>query len=246
MVRRLPAVLALALAGCLTIGNYKAPIDTVFVPATEPAAEHPLVVVLPGFGGDAPALQKHGIADAVHKSWPQADVLLTSATFAYYVHRNIVDRLDADIIGPARARGYKQIWLAGASVGGMGVLFYEYAHPGAMTGLILMAPWLGDSDLLDEIRMAGGVRNWDPGPKPDHVDNGNYQREMWRVIKHWSDDPDAAQRVWMIVGDNDKLLQSDLLLAPALPPSHFVEIPGRHSWDTFVVAAERISKEITQ
>lgn len=237
---------AFALTSCLGIGNYKAPIASVLVPATAPAAQHPLVVVLPGIRGDAESLKEHGIADAVHRSWPQADVLLTSATFAYYVHRNIVDRLDADVIGPARAQGYKEIWLAGASVGGMGVLFYEYAHPGAMTGLILMAPWLGSTDLQDEIRKAGGVRNWNPGPKPEHVDDDNYQRELWRVIKNWSDDPVAAQRVWMIVGDNDKLLQSDRLLAEALPPSHAIEIPGRHSWDTFVAAAERISKEITR
>jgi len=172
--------------------------------------------------------------------------MLTSATFGYYVHRNIVDRLDADVVRPAREQGYKQIWLAGASVGGMGVLFYEYAHPGELTGMILMAPWLASSDLQDEIRKAGGVRGWDPGPKPDHVDNDNYQREMWRVVKHWSEDPSSAQRVWVIVGSGDKLVQSDRLLAQALPPSHLLEIPGRHSWETFIAAAERISKEINR
>ncbi|HZP12690.1 MAG TPA: alpha/beta hydrolase-fold protein [Nevskiaceae bacterium] len=237
---------ALALTGCLGFGNYKAPIATVLVHATEPSSQHPLVVVLPGIRGDAESLRDHGIAEAVHRSWPQADVMLTSATFAYYVHRNIVDRLDADIVEPARAQGYKEIWLAGASVGGMGVLFYEYAHPGAMKGLILMAPWLGDSDIHDEIRKAGGVRSWNPGPKPDHVDDDNYQREMWRVIKHWSDDPATAQRVWVIVGSDDKLIKSVRMLADTLPPSHYIEIPGHHAWETFVAAAERVSKEINR
>jgi pimeloyl-ACP methyl ester carboxylesterase len=245
-LRHCAAIAALALSGCITIGDYEVPIATVLVPSTQVAAMHPLVIVLPGIKADAQALKEHGIADAVHRSWPQADVLLTSATFAYYIHRNIVDRLDADVVEPARKQGYQQIWLAGASVGGMGVLFYEYAHPGAMTGLILMAPWLGDSALLDEIRKAGGVRSWDPGPKPGRVDDDNYQREMWRVIKHCSDDPAAARRVWMVVGKDDKLIAADRLLASALPPSHAVEIEGRHSWETFVAAAERISKEITQ
>src|SRR3546814_2428360 len=90
-------------------------------------------------------MQKHDIAAAVHQRWAEADVLLTSATFAYYKERNIVERLQQDIIAPARAQGYQHIWLAGASIGGMGVLFYEHEHPGELDGLVLLAPWLGDS-----------------------------------------------------------------------------------------------------
>src|SRR3546814_13006534 len=77
-------------------------------------------------------MQKHDIAAAVHQRWAEADVLLTSATFAYYKERNIVERLQQDIIAPARAQGYQHIWLAGASIGGMGVLFYEHEHPGEL------------------------------------------------------------------------------------------------------------------
>jgi pimeloyl-ACP methyl ester carboxylesterase len=249
-MKTLPAVilltLAATLAGCITIGDADDPIASILVPATQPAPEHPLVVVLPGFGADDKDMQKHDIGAAIHKTWPQADVLLTSATFAYYTRRNIVQRLDDDVITPARQKGYKQIWLAGASVGGMGVLFYEYAHPGAMTGLILLAPWLGSADLQKKIRDAGGVRQWDPGPVPATVDNDNYQQEMWRVVKRWSEDPVAAQRVWMICGADDRMLKGDQLLATALPPSHFTVIPGSHNWETFLRAASLISAQVNQ
>src|SRR3546814_20016151 len=95
------------LSACFTIGNAKKPIASILVPATKPGMERTLIVVLPGFGNDAESMQKHDIAAAVHQRWAEADVLLTSATFAYYKERNIVERLQQDIIEPARAHGYQ-------------------------------------------------------------------------------------------------------------------------------------------
>lgn len=235
---------AVAVAGCVTIGDAGKPIGSILVAAPQPSSERTLVVVLPGFGNAAEDMREQGIDKAVHRSWPQADVLLTSATFAYYKERNIVERLQADVIAPARAQGYRQIWLAGASIGGMGVLFYEHEYPGAVDGLVLMAPWAGDHELIDEIRAAGGVTQWQPGEIPVVVDGDNYQREMWRVVKRWSEDSQSRQRVWLICGDEDRLLQTSRLIAPALPESHYVEIPGAHDWKTFIQATERVIGEI--
>lgn len=237
-------VLAGLAAGCITIGDANRPIDSILVAAPQPSSERTLVIVLPGFGNAAEDMREQGIDKAVHRSWPQADVLLTSATFAYYKERNIVGRLQTDVIAPARAQGYRQIWLAGASIGGMGVLFYEHEYPGAVDGLVLMAPWAGDRELLDEIRAAGGVRQWQPGAAPVVVDGDNYQREMWRVVKRWGEDPQGGQRVWLICGNEDRLLQTSQLIAPALPESHYIEIPGAHDWKTFIRATERIIGEI--
>lgn len=245
---RLLFVFAVAaqLSACVTIGDASKPIATVLVPAPQPDGERALVVVLPGFGNAAEDLEEHGIAAAVHRRWPEADVLLTSATFAYYKQRNIVERLHDDVIAPARAQGYRRIWLAGASIGGMGVVFYEHQHPGEMDGLVLLAPWLGDRNTLDEIDQAGGIAQWTPGPPPEVIDNDNYERELWRVIKRWSDDPSAASRVWLICGDDDRLKRTSQLVSAALPPSHYVQVPGGHDWKTFLAATERIIQTLRQ
>ena len=246
-LRLLLLIAATTLSSCVSIGNADDPIATILVPATVPTADRTLVIVLPGFGSNARDLEKHGIGEAVHQGWPQADVLLTSATFAYYSHRNIIARLDQDIVQPARRQGYKEIWLAGASVGGMGVLFYEHEHPGEMTGLVLLAPWLGSEGTLDGIRKAGGLRQWEPGPVPTVVDNDNYQRELWRVAKDWSGNSALAARVWLICGTNDRLLPTSRLLATAIPPSHYLELPGgSHSWASFVAATKQIVTRIRQ
>ncbi|HEX4914473.1 MAG TPA: hypothetical protein VFV51_10965 [Vicinamibacterales bacterium] len=240
----LTSLTATLIGGCITIGDASRPIASVLVPAPQPASERTLVVVLPGFGNAAEDMQEQGIAKAVHQHWAQADVLLTSATFAYYKERNIVARLQADVIEPARAKGYRQIWLAGASIGAMGVLFYEHEYPDALDGIVLLAPWAGDRDLIDEIAAAGGVKLWQPGAVPAAIDGDNYQREMWRVVKRWSEDARRRQRVWLICGDQDRLLPTSRLIAPALPDSHYIEIPGAHDWRTFIQATQRIISEI--
>lgn len=236
-------LLLAALNGCFVFGNEKEPITAVLIPAVQAGPATEVVIVLPGIGADAKKMEDHGVAESIHKSWPQADVLLTNATFAYYVHNVLVEKLHADVIEPARQR-YKKVWLAGASVGGMGAVLYERSYPREMAGIVLFAPWLGDSDLQDEIRKAGGVAKWDPGALPEKVDGDNYQREMWRVVHGWSQDPNDAQRVWMVCGKDDRLLEANRLLATAIPASHYVEVEGGHSWEAWLTAAELIIAKI--
>ena len=43
--------------------------------------------------------------------------------------------MQREIIGPARAFRYREIWLVGVSMGGLGAFFHERMHPGEITGL---------------------------------------------------------------------------------------------------------------
>lgn len=245
LVRAAAALALCALAGCIVIGDEDEPIEMLVSPAPEPSPQPDAVVVLPGMGADAKAMRERGVDAAVHRAWPRADVLLTSATLAYYVHRVVVPRLESDVLAPARRR-YRRIWLAGASVGGMGAMQYEMEHPGAVTGLVFLAPWLGNDDLIEEIRRAG-LTHWDPGPKPDVIHGDNYQREMWRVIKGWSTNPAQARRVWLVCGTEDRLITTARLLATALPPSHYLEVEGAaHTWDAFLNSAAQIMARIRE
>ena len=231
------------LGGCFTFGDARQPIAMQLVPAPAQGAPTAAVVVLPGFGVDAADMRAHGIDAAVQKSWPHADVLLTDATFAYYPSGKLVGRLETDVMGPVEAR-YKQVYLVGASMGGMGALLYERAHPGQTAGLLLFAPFLGDGEMLDEIRKVGGVKQWNPGPVPAEVNGDNYQHEIWRTIKSWSEDPARAQRIWLVCGEDDHLLEAVRLAAQALPASHFVEVKGGHSWKAWAASAQQVLAQI--
>jgi len=234
--------LALLLGACM--GDARKPIATIESPASVAEPAPPLIVVLPGFGSNAKALKDHAVDETIHKAWPQADVLLTSATVSYYRHKVLVQHLEHDVLEPVRRQGYREVWLAGASIGGLGALLYEREHPGAVTGLILFAPWMGPNDLLDEIRQAGGVRQWEPGPVPAKVTFANYQREVWRVVKGWSGNPASANRIWLVCGDEDRLLGAAQLMAAVLPESHYLEVRGGHTWATWLASVESVINEM--
>lgn len=216
------------------------------VAALRPSAERTLIIVLPGFGADAAEMRERGVAGAIQEAWPEADIVLTSATFAYYRDRRLVDRLQDDVVGPALKKGYRRIWLAGASLGGMGALLYEREYPGALAGIVLFAPFLGSNELLHEIHAAGGARRWDPGPLPAEVDGDNYQREVWKMVKGWGQRPELARRVWLFCGTNDRLIDGARLLAQDLPEANYLEQPGGHTWGTWVSGAKEMFTRIRQ
>ena len=222
------------LLGCAYLRKPTDPIPVKEIPAPQQSpretGQHPLVIVLPGRSDDLDELAASGIATAVQQSWPQADVLLAGATLDYYVDGNIARRLHADLIQPARLRGYREIWLAGVSIGGTGALLYERTYPHDVAGLVLMAPFMGKPSLVREVAAAGGPVAWDPGPQPVQLDPDNYQRELWRVVKGWAGNPAEAGRIWLICGRDDRFMDAAKLMAPLLPPGHFIEQPGGHDW----------------
>jgi pimeloyl-ACP methyl ester carboxylesterase len=201
------------------------------------------VIVLPGRGDDLGDLEKTGIAAAVQKGWPAADVLLAGVTFGYYADGGMPKRLHDEVVVPALRRGYQEIWLAGASMGGMGALLYERMYPGEVTGLVLLAPYMGEPELIRQVAAAGGPVAWDPGPAPAVVGPDNYQPELWRLVKGWQD-PRAAARIWLVCGDRDRLLGPAKLMGALLPADHFIVGAGGHDWQVWDAGATQVFSRI--
>jgi len=236
-------LVSVLLLGCAYLCKPTGPIPVKEIPAPQESSQEtgrrPLVIVLPGRSDDLDDLAAAGIAAAVQRGWPRADVWLAGATLGYYLDGNIAQHLYTDVIQHARRRGYREIWLAGASMGGMGALLYERAHPHDVTGLVLMAPFMGNPSLIREVAAAGGPAAWDPGPTPAQVDSDNYQREMWRLVKNWGTDPAEAERIWLICGKDDRFIDAVRLMAPMLPADHYAEEPGGHDWPIWDSGASR-------
>ncbi|HSM10628.1 MAG TPA: alpha/beta hydrolase-fold protein [Lysobacter sp.] len=221
------AAMGMVLAACTARGDVSRPIPTALILA--PQAAQRLVVVLPGRADDLDMLQRGGIAEAVHQHWPDADVLLAELTMPYYLQGTAPQRLHDEVIAPARRRGYREVWLSGASMGGMGSVMYDRSYPGEVDGIILLAPYLGDRPILREIAEAGGVERWDPGP-PQAIGQDNWQHEMWRHLQTWADSPDRTRNVWLAYGERDRLRSAMPLLVPLLPPEQVLVRPGGHAW----------------
>jgi hypothetical protein len=219
------------LLGCFPRGDPSQPIPTALIDAPQKAQR--LVVVLPGRGDDLDGLRRSGIAQAVQSAWPDADVMLTGLALGFYFEGVAERRLHDEVIEPARRRGYRQIWLVGASLGGMGSIMYDRAYPGQVTGMVLLAPYLGEAPVLSRIAAAGGVAKWQPPPKPGAVTPDNFQDELWRHVQGWSREPAPARNVWLAYGKADRFSTSMPLLSAVLQPNQVLVREGGHDWDVW-------------
>ncbi len=233
---------AAMLAGCFPRSDPSQAVPTAFVEAPRPARR--LVVVLPGRADDVAALRASGIVQAVQSAWPDADVMLAGLDLGHYLDGVAERMLHEEVIVPARRRAHAQVWLVGASLGGMGSIMYQRAYPGEVTGMVLLAPYLGDEPMLARIRAAGGIASWEPPSKPEAIRRSNFQEELWRHVQGWSRRPEAASKVWLAYGRRDQFRNAMPLLAAVLRPDQVLVRSGGHDWDVWSPATHDVLSRI--
>ena len=96
-------------------------------------------------GDHAERFREQGFVEDLQNSNLSIDIRATDATMGYYVKGTLLDRLETDVITLAKARGYEEIWLVGSSMGGLGTLLYSRMRSAEVTGVLAMAPFLGDT-----------------------------------------------------------------------------------------------------
>jgi hypothetical protein len=217
------------------------PVPTALLPSKE--GSHRLVVVLPGRRDRLESLRRSGVGEAIQRVWPDADVLFAELSMPHYLDRSAARRLHDEVLMPARRRAYTEIWLVGASLGGMGEILYDRMYPGQVDGMVLLAPYTGERAIHDEIRAAGGLAAWAPRAEPADAADA-WQRELWTHLKTWADEPARTRNVWLAYGDNDYLREGMPLVAGLLPPDHVHVVPGKHAWSTWTPATESIFRAI--
>jgi pimeloyl-ACP methyl ester carboxylesterase len=187
-----------------------------------------LAVLLPGAYDTPEDLLREGFVSAVRERQVPVDLQLVDAHLAYYGDRTVVDRLRQDIVLPARQAGYRQIWLVGISLGGMGALAYAMDHGSEVDGLFLLAPYLGTRGVQKEIAAAGGLRRWQPDATAGDDED---ERRLWRWLAGRANASGEAQPpIWQGYGRDDRFAPAHRLLATALPAAHSQELPGSHDW----------------
>jgi len=217
------------LAGCVALMPAPAPLRTVAYESSQQPAKC-LFVLLTGAGDPAERFRDQGFVEDLQNSNRSIDIRATDATIGYYMKGTLVDRLEADVVGPAKARGYQEIWFVGPSMGGLGSLLYSRVHSADVTGVLVIAPFLGDRDLIEEIAAAGTLKQWQAPPRVDTMSRDNYQRELWRWLQAATQGREAAPAIFLGYGTSDRLSRADSLLAEALPASHVFLTTGGHEW----------------
>ena len=189
-----------------------------------------LVVMLPGRGGRPEDFAVARFPEMAAEAGVAADFVAADLRLAYFLRQKAVDRLHGDVIGPARARGYRQVWIVGVSLGGSGALLYVQQHPAEISGLLLIAPYLGEPALAREVDAAGGLARWTPAAVPPRDDFG---RPLWAELKRCMPGGERALPLYLGYGEHDRFAFPDGLLAAALPSEHVFRPPGHHDWATW-------------
>jgi len=195
------------------------------------ADRHPeargLLVLLPGAGDSAQLFLRHGfVAQVRERGWP-VDVLAVEANSDLYLDKSVLHRLHEEVIGPELAARPRPLWLAGISLGGAGASLYARAHPGAVAGLLLLAPFFAVRGTIAEVTRAGGLDVWQPGQvTPDDDERGLLAwLKAWRV-----GEPARYPPIWLGYGLDDRYAPASALLAARLPGGHLHTCPGGHDW----------------
>ena len=189
-----------------------------------------LFVLLPGAGDRAETFEQRGFVELLRSRSLSIDVRASDATMGYYMRGTALDRLTTDVLAPAKARGYQETWLVGPSMGGFGSLFYARAHTPDVTGVLAIAPFLGDRGLIREIADAGGLKKWQAPARVEEMDRDNYQREMWRWFQAVTQGKEPAPLIFLGYGTSDSLGTAAALLTAELPPSRVFLTDGGHEW----------------
>src|SRR5216110_736257 len=233
MLRRLHLSLLLLLSslhgGCAWMYPTAVPMRTEAHPASPVGRAPILLVLLPGRGDTAADWAAHGFVDDIRAGGAPVDVIAADAHFGYYARETIVDRVWTDIVEPARRQGYQHIWLAGISMGGIGAIINARAHGDAYERLILLAPYAGPKDLLQQIDSAGGPAAWTP------TDPNDPYQKLWIWLKQYADPRLAARlpEITLGFGSHDKLERGLRVLARLVPAPRIHEVDGKHDWVTW-------------
>ena len=188
-----------------------------------------LLVLLPGRGTVGQDFVRQGFLAALPADTP-VDTVTVDLTYPYYERRTMVERLDHDIIAPARASGYRRIWLVGCSMGGLGAIAYDHDHPGKVSGIVALGPFLGEKPIVREITAAGGLDHWHPKLPlaPD-----DFQRRLWLAIQSVHCGQPGHLPLVLGYGTQDRFAYGDRLLAANLPTDRTFRIFGFHDWATW-------------
>lgn len=237
----IPALLFMTLLffGCAIFPKETVPIRSVYYAGAEGRPASTLFVLLPGYLSTSDDFVTHGFIAALGETKEPADAIAVDAHYGYYRSRTLPKRLHEDIILTARKKGYRSIWIVGISMGGLGALFYEKTYPRTVEGIILLAPFLGDEPVIEEIEKAGGLFAWTP---TQALADDDYIRPLWSWLQKRLR-MGGRPLIWLGYGNKDRFARACGLLGKELPSGRCCVLPGGHDWDVWEPLFRRLLRD---
>ena len=216
---------------CMLSGCYypRVPIRTLSYPSPETGAMKDFFIFYPGIGGTYKDFEKKGVIQDLKERLPQSDAIALDAHFGYYLNRSLDTRVKKDVLDKMDMTAYCKVYLVGFSMGGLGTILTARKYPENIDGILLISPFLGWDGILDEIKAAGGLREWQPGEYTEK----DWQRMVWDLLKKQKEGPADFPPLYLAYGQEDTYIKADILLREIIPPDRVVSRPGKHNIPTF-------------
>jgi hypothetical protein len=204
-------------------------------PDPRPAEDRLLLVMLPGAGIAAEDFVAQGLVAMVQVVSPVVDVIAAKPDQILYLNGTVAPVLEEAVLAPARAEGYRRIWLLGISLGGMGALSCAAAQGRLVEGLILLAPFIGTHGTMAELTRAGGFTGW----RAEESAATPPERKILTWLQaRLAGAPGPA--LWLGHASQDRFAAGHRLLAAALPEQCAVLVEGKHDWEAWRAAFQAI------
>lgn len=191
-----------------------------------------LVVFLPGLLDGPDSFLEHGMIEDLRASGAPCDAVMVDLHYRYFFGAAAGDVVYEDVIVPALARGYEEIWVVGISLGAMGATLLAREHGESITGMIFLSPFLGIEPIRSEV-VTAGLRAWRPGRLPLRIDDATFTRFLWAYLRGYVEDPDEMPPLWLGYAIGETQEPPSRTLATVLPETRVATVEGRHDWEAW-------------
>ncbi|BEV73822.1 MULTISPECIES: alpha/beta hydrolase [unclassified Paludibacterium] len=185
-----------------------------------------LLVLLPPAMARPEDMIEQGMVQAVRARGLNVDIVLAEIGYQQVMAQTVAADIEQAILTPAARQGYRQIWLAGISLGAFNALHCAAAHADKLAGLMLIAPYPGTGDVLAEIRAAGSPADWAGLPDCSQHD----ERRWWHWLCRQPRTEDAMPAIWLGLSDQDRFRQGQAMLASLIADRRILHTRGKHDW----------------
>ena len=181
------------------------------------------IVCLPGAYHTAADFLTAGFDRSVRSRRLPIDLLFVDVEMQHLSDRRALAQLRQDVVLPARAAGCESLWFAGISLGGFIALDYAAGQPQDLDGICLLAPYLGNRMLTNEIAKFPSLDAW----AGQMVADSDEERRVWRFLQA---QPCHSRLLYLGFGRDDRFAEAHRLLAAALSPDAVDVVCGGHDW----------------
>ena len=212
------------LASCASSGNSQLPLTLNKISSGKPTSD--LLVMFPGINSPGTDFIQHGFVSMFQHRYPDVDIILVDTRFAYIKDDNIAERIQNEIILPARRDGYKKIGFTGISLGGLSALKYSKTFAGNLDGIVLIAPYLGEQSAIEDLLASRAPFAW----SELNTNSRDKTIRLWRYLLNKTQGKKSKDRLFIAYGESDRFSDMQRFLASLLDKNNVFTEKGGHNW----------------